>query len=164
MFSTKKKIAALGVSAVAVASAGIAGAYWTTTGTGEGSGATTAGVDGELDITQSTVLSEMFPGDTAQTLTVNVANPSDQSVYVADVSAYLTVTESNEGTCDAGDFLLGGNAAPGAEADAISLVWDAQELAKDAADDATTTIQFNNLDENQDACKGATVTINYLAS
>ena len=41
----KKKIAALATGALVLGSAGVAYAYWTTTGSGSGTGSTTAGVE-----------------------------------------------------------------------------------------------------------------------
>ena len=165
MFSTKKKIAAVGVAAIAAASAGIAGAYWTTTGSGQGAGSATTGVNNTLTFEQ-TALTAMFPGDSSQTLTVKVTNTAQQSVFVGDVAAYLEVTKAGgapAGTCDATDFLLGNAPAPGTAETALSLAWTDAELDKDEFANATGSIQFNNKGSNQDACKGASVAVKYLA-
>jgi hypothetical protein len=160
MFSTKKKIAALGVSAVAVASAGIAGAYWTTTGSGSGVGDTTAGVEDQLVFTQDT-LNAMYPGDSSQPLVVEVKNNSTESAYVASVKAYITTSDAG---CTGADFLLAGNAAPSTAGTAVDLTWTAKDMPAGSSDDAISTIKFNNTTSNQDACKDVDVTIHYLAS
>src|SRR5437879_1788014 len=88
--SKKRKLIAGGVALVAIAGLATgAFAYWTSTGTGTGSGSTTAGTS---DLTYSqAALSAMYPGDSAQPLTVTVTNNSTtQSEYVGGVSAYIT--------------------------------------------------------------------------
>lgn len=157
---SSKKIAAVVIGAVALTGTGVAYAYWTTSGSGTGSGTTTAGVKDQLGFTQST-LTAMFPGDTAQTLTVTVKNNSTESAYVTAVKAYITTNKSG---CTGADFLLGGAAAPSTAAGATALTWTAKDLAAGASQDATSTIQFNNTSSGQDACKSAAVTINYVAS
>ncbi|HEY3240428.1 MAG TPA: hypothetical protein VGL92_12730 [Acidimicrobiia bacterium] len=160
-----KKFAAIAITAGVALTATAAFAYWTTSGSGTGSA---AAADGQIDNLSfvTDAITDMFPGDSEQTLRVAVTNDSTQSAYVASVKAYLTVVPAlSTDVCGAGDFLLNGDAAPGAEADAVSLTWTAQDLAPTTGtDDATGTIQFNNLGTNQDGCKGAAVTLNYLAS
>lgn len=166
----QKKIAALATGALVLGSAGVAYAYWTTTGSGSGSGSTTAGVVDSLTFTQnpagdadeSVELDAMFPGDDPQDLTVRVRNTSGESAYVEFVKAYITTDKSG---CTGADFLIDGEAAPSVAADAVDLAWTATDLVAGAAADATGNVQFNNLTAtDQDACKGAVVTIHYLAS
>jgi hypothetical protein len=162
MRSINKKVAAVAAGAVVVASAGAAYAYWTTSGSGSGTGGTTAGVVDKLTFTQD-ALTAMFPGDASQVLKVNVKNTSTENAYVSTVEAFVTTDKSD---CDGSNFLLDGTAAPSDEENARALTWTATDLAKTNGNaDATSTIQFNNkATEGQDACKGAVVTINYLAS
>jgi hypothetical protein len=152
---------------IAVAAAGIiavggatALAYWTTTGSGSGTGATTAGTSNTLTFTQN-VLTPMYPGDSSQNLTVAVKNTGTESAYVASVKAYVTTDKAG---CTGADFLLGGVSAPSTMATAAGLSWTAADLAASGQANATSTIQFNNTAANQDVCKSAVVTINYLAS
>jgi hypothetical protein len=165
--TSKKVAAALAAGAVTVAGSGVAFAYWTSTGNGTGTAAATAGAVNTLTFTQ-TALDGMYPGDSAQTLTVAVKNTGDQSVYISTVKAYLTVVKNSGntavGNCNAGDFKLGG-VVNAADADsAVEMTWTDEDLAKDEVHNATSTVQFNNTAENQDACKGAAVTVHYLAS
>lgn len=159
-----KKAAAVAVAAVALTGTGVAYAYWTTSGSGSGTGSTTAGTVNQLTFSQNT-LNAMYPGDSSQTLTVTVTNPSGENAYVTGVAAYIT---TNKPGCDGSNFLLGGAAAPSTKLTAAPLTWTAQDLAKTTGHaDATSTIQFNNKTgstDNQDACKGATVTLNYVAN
>ena len=141
---------------------GVAFGFWSTTGSGSGTGSTSAGQVNLLSFTQDS-LSPMFPGDSAQDLVVAVKNTSTENVYVGNVKAYLTVA-GGAGTCAADDYQLNGAPAPGTVATAVSLAWTAADLAPNAEADATGTIQFNNKVTSQDGCKGATVTVHYLGS
>ena len=169
MRKSTKITAVVGGGALVVATAGAAYAYWSTSGSGSGTASTTAGTSNALTFTQNPdgsgaaqPVAAMYPGDTAQSLTVVVKNTSGESAYVANVKAYIT---TNKPGCTGADFLLGGVAAPSTSATAAALTWTAQDLASNGSASATSTIRFNNsTTANQDACKGATVTINYLAS
>jgi hypothetical protein len=164
-----KKVAAIGLAAgLALGAAGVATAYWTSSGSGTGTSSTTAG---SSDLTYATTtINPMYPGDSAQNFTVTVTNNSaTQKEYVNGVSAYITTNKSG---CDGSDFLLDGVATAVSSATAVPLAWTAQELtattgapanaATTAA--ATDTIQFNDKLTNQDACKSAVVTLNYTSS
>ncbi|RNM17303.1 hypothetical protein EFL26_00480 [Nocardioides pocheonensis] len=135
-------------------------AYWTTSGSGSGTGSTTAGVSNQLSFSTAT-LNSMYPGDSSQPLTVTVTNDSGESAYVSTVKAYITTNKSG---CTGADFLLNGSAAPSIADDAVALTWTGQDLAAGTDDDATGTIQFNNTGSPQNACKSADVTIHYVAS
>ena len=169
MRTSTKISAVVGGGALVVATAGAAYAYWSTSGSGSGTASTTGGTANALTFTQNPngsgvaqAVAAMYPGDTAQALTVVVKNTSGESAYVANVRAYIT---TNNAGCTGSDFLLGGVAAPSTAATAAALTWTAQDLAAGGSASATSTVQFNNkAASNQDACKGATVTINYLAS
>ena len=167
----KKKIAALATGALVLGSAGVAYSYWTTTGSGSDTGTTTAGASDTLNFDHD-ALTPMYPGDAPQPLTVAVSNDKSaptQSVYVTTVEAYVTTDKDG---CDGTDFFLtdgsaGAVGSTSSETSPVTLTWEAQDLAVDETRDATGTIQFNNKsgeNANQDACKGATVTIHYLAS
>lgn len=164
----KKKIAALATGALVLGSAGVAYAYWTTTGSGTGSGSTTAGA-ATLTLTQNpneageaTALDAMYPGDEPQPLVVRVTNSSDtDSFLVSTVSAWVSTDKTG---CNADDFRINGGEA-GDETSPSALTWAPVELAAGASDDTVgDTIQFNNKGTEQNACKGATVTVHYLAS
>ncbi|MGB8650998.1 MAG: hypothetical protein WCD35_10095 [Mycobacteriales bacterium] len=159
-----------GAAVAGLAGSGVAFAYWTTSGSGSGTGSTTVGTVDKLTFTQnpagaadtSVDLAPMYPGDSPQSLTVRVRNTSGESAYVAHVKAYIT---TDKGGCTAADFKLGGVPSTAVDAStAEALSWTAADLAAGAAANATSTVQFNNTGANQDACKGATVTLNYLAS
>jgi hypothetical protein len=166
-----KKIAGgVAAGAVLLAGGGAAWAYWTSSGSGTGTASTSAGVNSiSVANSSATPLTAMYPGDSAQPLKATVTNTSSsQKAYVTSVKAYLTVSKATgapAGTCDSSDYLLDGTAGTTA-ASPVTLNWTAQELAANSSADTGTgdSIQFNNKPAAQDACKGATVTINYVAS
>ena len=166
MRKSRKATVIIGSTVGALAIGGVAFAYWTTSGSGSGTGATTSGVSDHVGFAQY-ALSEMYPGDSKQTLKVTVSNDSGESAYIAGVKAYIT---TNNPGCDGSNFTIS-NADDSASsstavdaASAFSLTWTAADLAAHATADATGKIQFNNKLTGQDVCKGAAVTIHYLAS
>jgi hypothetical protein len=160
MRKTQKTTAVVGGTIAAVLVGGVAFAYWTTSGSGTGTGSTTAGVADQLSFAQNT-LSAMYPGDSSQDLSVTVTNDAGESAYVSTVKAYITTDQPG---CTGDDFLLGGTSGHNDAASAQLLNWSAIDLAAHGSADATSTIKFNDTGANQDACKSAAVTIHYLAS
>lgn len=134
---------------------GIAFAYWTQGGGGTGTAATGTTTD-DLVVNQTSVVTDLRPGATAQTLSGDFDNSNNEPVYVYSVTAAIdSVTKAvgaPAGTCDATDYTL---------ADTVMVV-DAQ-IPSGTAQGAWTgaTIAFNNKATNQDACKGATVNLAY---
>lgn len=156
---TKKTAAIATAGVLGLATAGGAYAYWTTTGSGTGSASTATGA---VTLSYSTAsLTSMYPGDSSQPLTVTVKNTSTQKGYVAGVKAYIT---TNKTGCTGADYLLNGKNTAVDAASALPLTWTAVDLAAGATQDATGTIQFNNTGAVQDACQGATVTLNYASN
>jgi len=135
--------------------AGSAFAFWTAGGSGTGSAGVAAGTSA-LTANQTTVLTAMYPGDSAQTISGNFDNPNSGPIYVSTVTASISsvtkATGAPAGTCDATDFTL-----------ASAAMTVNAEIAAGTAKGAFTgaTIKFNNKASNQDACKGATVNLAY---
>lgn len=156
MRKSTKITAAVGGAAIAVATAGTAYAYWSTTGSGTGSATTSSGAS-NLTIAQTSILSNMYPGDSAQTISGTVKNNAANSAYVSKVTvsiASVTQAANATGSCDATDYTL---ASP------------EMTVAKDIASGATenfsgATIKFNNKASAQDGCKGATVNLAYASN
>jgi hypothetical protein len=160
---TKKRvIIGATVAAVVLSGTGVAYAYWTTSGTGSGTAATSAGA-ANLTITQDTTLAAMFPGDSPQTFSATVLNNAANSATVASLGAYIT---TNKVGCDGTDFLINGSST-GSIGSPTSLGWTSTEIAAagQASTNGTDTVQFNDkVSTNQDICKAAVVTIHYVAS
>ncbi|MGW6199657.1 hypothetical protein ACWF0M_26135 [Kribbella sp. NPDC055110] len=151
----KKKII-IAAAATVVIGAGSAFAYWTTTGSGSGSGTTSAG-GSNLAIAQTSVISNMYPGDSAQTISGTVTNNAANSAYVNTVTVSIdsvTKAAGATGACDASDYTL---ATP-----VMSIAADVP--AGGTANFTGATLKFNNKASNQDGCKGATVHLAYASN
>jgi len=154
-----RRSAVFAVVAVLVVAVGAA-AYWTAGGSGTGS-ASTATTSAALVVNQSTVLTAMFPGDAAQTISGTFTNPATNPgpIYVGTVTASIaSVTKAGgapAGNCDATDYTL-----------TSETMTVGQQVAVGTGGSWTgARLQFNNkAGGNQDACKGATVTLAYAIS
>lgn len=155
MFKMKKKRSMLFTIFAVLAISGAAYAYWSAGGSGTGSGATASGT-APLTANQTTTITGMYPGDSAQTISGNFNNTNSGPVYVntvtASISSVTKAAGAPAGTCDASDYTLA-NATMTVNA----------EVPVGSAQGAFTgaTIKFNNKASNQDACKGATVGLSY---
>jgi hypothetical protein len=158
-FTKKRSLVALGAIAALVI-AGTAFAYFTNSGSGTGTGSTSTVGATDLSYSQNT-LTAMYPGDSAQTLTVTVKDTnSSVSEYVNGVSAYITTNQSG---CTGADFLIDGKTS--SQASPVTLGWTAQELkAGGSASTTGDTVQFNDTTAPQNGCQGATVTLNYASA
>jgi len=157
MRNMPKRVVPVAVALLAIlAFSGVALAYWSASGAGTGSAQAAAGTSAVV-VNQTTVLTAMYPGDTAQTISGNFNNPNAGPVYVTTVTASITsVTKAvgaPSGTCDSGDFTLAG----------ATMTVNAEIPAGNAKGAWTgATIKFNDKAAvNQDACKGATVNLGY---
>ena len=157
-----KLVAGAAVVALGIGVSGAAFAFWSSTGSGSGTASTTAG-SSDLTYQQNETLTAMYPGDAAQPFTVTVTNNSlTQNENVANVEMYIT---TNKAGCTGDDFLLNGSAAHSTAATADALSWTSTELAANGGNATTSgdTIQFNDKPSvDQNACKSATVTLNYV--
>jgi hypothetical protein len=147
-----RKTVALIVGVVMIlAGAGVALAYWTNTGSGRGTA--TTGTNSPITVNQTSSVTAMAPGVAAQPLSGDFTNTNSGPVFVAAVTA--TVTGTDVVGCDDTDYTIAGRAAVNAEVPVGTNVGTWTGL----------TIAFNNQTGiNQDACKGATVSIVYAAS
>jgi hypothetical protein len=152
----RKRNLAGAVVVVLLLAAGGAYAYWTAGGSGSGSAATADGTS-ELVVNQNTVVTAMYPGDSAQVISGDFDNGNSGPIRVNTVTASISSVDkaigAPAGTCDATDFTLGS---------AVMTV--NSEIAIGTGQGAWTgaTLKFNNKNANQDACKGATVNLSYL--
>ena len=151
---TKRAKIAVGTATVVLVGGGVAFAYWTAGGSGTGT-ASTDDVAG-LTAVQTSTITGMRPGDSAQLLAGNFDNPNSGPIYVTSVTASISaVTKADgvSGTCDSTDYVL---------ANPTMAVNDNVPAGNAQGSWSGATIKFNNkADINQDACKGATVTISY---
>ena len=144
--------------AIVVGSGGAAYAFWTSSGSGTGSAATSDGA-AALTVTQTAGPRNLAPNRPAEGISVSVRNDAENNAYVTQVVASIaSVTKADgapAGTCDASDYTLTG----------ATMTNGAGDLAKGAsASFSGAQLAFNNKTTNQDACKGATVNLAYAVS
>lgn len=153
--TTRKKVAAGAVAVFAVS--GTAFAYWTATGSGTGTAQTDTAV-GAVTVVQTTPTGELAPGVPALTLGGTFTNPNDGPVHITALTVTgISVTKATgvSGDCDATDYTVG-NSSP--------LAIGREAVANDTTTWSGITLAFVNKETNQDACKGATVTLSYTTS
>lgn len=152
----KSKVIVAGVALVGLAGTGTAYAYWTASGSGSGTAATSAGAS-NLVVLQTSVISNMYPGDAAQTISGTVTNNAANAAYVTSVTvsiAGITQATGAVGSCTAADYTL-----------ALPVMTIGRDIAAGALASFTgATLKFNNTTANQDGCKGATVNLAYAAA
>ncbi len=153
---TRRTTKVVALTAALVVVGGVAFAYWTAGGSGTGSAAT--GTTTSIQVNQTSVVTAMGPGVAAQNLSGNFDNPNSGPVYVSTVTASIGAIAGGP-TCEITDYTL---------TNAISDVNGQVPAGTGVGSWGTTdtpTIAFNNkAGENQDDCKNATVTINYVAN
>jgi hypothetical protein len=148
----KKRVAVvLTLTVLASGVSGLAYSYWTTGGSGSGTATTAAGVD-DITVVQTSTVSGLAPGLGAQDLEGNFNNPNTSPVYISSVVASLTTDKAG---CTEDDYTLVQPDAVDAEIEPGTGVgnWGGGSIAF-----------FNDPDRDQEACKGAVVTIAYVAS
>src|SRR5680860_1099983 len=99
---TRKAIAVTVGTVVLLSGAGVAFAYWTAGGSGTGT-ATTGDIVA-IEAVQTSTVTAMAPGDSAQTLSGTFLNPNDGPVYVTTVTASIASVFQGGGVavgCDA---------------------------------------------------------------
>jgi hypothetical protein len=132
-------------------SATAAFAYWTATGTGSGT-ATTAEASTNLVITQNSFNgSALVPGGAAQAVSGTIANAN---TFAAPISSFLTAVSVDSAHATAGCQASWYTAA----------VTGPASVPANGSAGFSGTVKLNDLPStNQDACKGATVTLTYTA-
>jgi hypothetical protein len=143
-----KKRTVLVLSAVAVlAVAGLAIAYWTTSGSGSGSGAV-ASSNGTLTL-HGTISNELTPGGSSPVaFTADNSNSSSQQVGTVHAAVSIDTAHAEAG-CEASDFTI----ADTPENQVIAANGKAVALSNEG------TISMTDTNSNQDACKGATISL-----
>ncbi len=148
---SKKTFALVATTTAAVlAGSGIAVAYWTTTGSGTGSA--TAGTTSVLTVAQTSSPAGLYPGGPASQLDISVTNPGTAAARITTLTA--TPTSTDKPGCNAADFdvqvtgIAATTIAPGATTPFTNV----------------GTVALTETGVNQDACKGAVVTISYSVS
>jgi hypothetical protein len=155
----KKRLLAAGiVTAILLGGAGAAYAYWTNSGSGVGEAET--GTNEAIIVNQTSVVSGIAPGSGTHALSGNFDNPNDGSVFVTSVSISIGTIVDALGDpivgCEADDYVIAGSP--------VSV--NANVPAGDGVGSwSGATIAFvNEVAENQDGCKNATVNLVYTSN
>lgn len=142
---SKRRTAVLSAIAVLALAAG-AYAYWTAGGSGSGSGSVAAS-NGTITLA-GTVTSALFPGGSSP-VTLKASNPGATDLQVQSVSLTAVAVDAGHSACVVADFTMPDVAQDVTIANGASNV----ALPNDG------TLSFANTAANQDACKGATLTL-----
>ena len=153
---TRKTVAIAAGTALCLSGAGAAFAYWTTTGSGTAT-ATTAAAATAVTINQTALtvpqIAALRPGAPVVPLAGNFTNPTDGPLHVTAVTASVTGVDGGHAGCAFVDYVIGGASTPDVDiAPGTGGAWTG------------LTIALTNTAVNQDACKGAVVTITYASS
>jgi hypothetical protein len=142
----KKVITLVAAGAIAVAGAGAAYAYWTATGAGTGTG--TVGSATTPFVITNAVPTGLVPGGSVTVNGTVTNNNATSSQFVNTVTGVV----STSGGCLASDFTL--PAVP------VNL----RVLKAGGTQPFSATLSMADTALNQDACKGATVTITWTSN
>lgn len=142
LIKNKRALAVLGAVSV-LAVAGIAVAFWTASGSGTGTGKA-ATSDGTLTL-HGSISNELTPGSTSP-VTFSADNSGTGAKTVGSVSAVVTTDKAG---CTASDFEI----VPTEENQSIAGGASSVPLANNGS------ITMIDSLENQDACKGATISL-----
>jgi hypothetical protein len=149
MFISRKAVIA-GVSTLVLVGGGAALAYFTTTGTGQGTATVASVDDGQIELDfDDLALTGLYPGAPAKTTPITAENRSSSELTVENV-VLTTVNNNKAPACDNDWFDV--DVTPAAEPVAIAA----------GATESVGTVSVQLMNEatvNQDACQGATLTI-----
>ena len=151
MLKLRKKTVVLGTAVLVLVGGGSALAYWTTTGSGSGS-ATNAAANGTLTLS-ATFADGLTPG-ASESVAYAASNPGTSSLFVGTITPTVAVDAAHDAAgCLATDFTA-------------TTVTSNTRVAAGATDVAvgSGSLSFADTAVNQDACKGATITLNLVSN
>lgn len=142
-FRKTLKIGAVTIALVAVA--GLAFAFWTGTGAGTGTGRVAD--TGTVTLT-GTIADGLAPG-LARDVAFTAANATDSAIQVGTIQLDEVTVDAGHAACDVGDLTMADatqdhSVPAGATAEALPVAG---------------SLVYANTGVNQDACKGATLTL-----
>lgn len=149
-YLTKKRMIVLTVIALAIGAAGGAYAYFTSTGSGTGSA--TVGSSSNIAITSDAPSASLYPGAPAASVAVHLHNPGSGNEYVGTVT----------GTVE--DITSGPNAGCLGTWFTVAPITYNSEVNAGATNNTSTTISMTDASASQDACQGATLTIDWSSN
>jgi hypothetical protein len=150
-----RKVLVIGVAAgLTLGIAGAALAYWTTSGSGSGTAAT-ASSNGTLALNVSVAGPALTPGGSAA-VTITATNSGTTDLYVTTVSFASLSVDSTHATagCLATDYSVG----------TVATTPTNVLAGTTSGTVATATLSMADTALNQDACQGATITLNFTST
>ena len=154
-FRGRKPVIIVLAALLTLAGAGIAFAYWTSTGTGDGTAQT--GESTAFTITADAPDGTLAPGNAGQTVDFHVTNPSASPQFLTSVTATLANTDGTPwvptGDCDIADYTV-----------AMTTPAPVGDIAGGATVDGMITVTLANTAENQDDCQGQPVPLHFVAA
>lgn len=152
--TTRSAVVVGSATAAVLLGGGIALAFWTTNGTGDAAAAV-ADSAGTLTVTQVGTVEGLFPGGEPLPISVKVDNPGDAALSFSDISVILdTVSPSG---CLATDFTV-------VDTYTATVTPTVVNPTSSTTPFDVGTIKLRETGVNQDACKGATISLALAAS
>lgn len=146
-----KKLAALAIAAGVAVTATAAFAFWSADGVGSGTGTVRAQNQYQVSI-EGSIADGLYPGG-ARDVTFTVTNENPQAVAAGTIS--LEAVEASDPACDVRAFTMQDIDASG---ESVPAALDSENPGSKVLD-AKGSLEMANLSSNQDACKGATLTL-----
>jgi hypothetical protein len=143
-YVTKKRVIVVAVAALAIGLGTSAFAYFSSTGSGSGSA--TVGTSTAVVLSSPSV-GPLYPGGADVPVTVSIQNPGGGNEYVNQITGAVP----NNGSCLGSWFVV----------DPINY---AAEVTHGATVTASTNVRMLDAAANQDACKNASMTINWTSN
>lgn len=143
----RSKVLVVGAVAATLTIGGTAYAYWSSNGSGTGTGNVANVASGDI-VLAGQLDGDLYPGGT-QHLDVTVANSSSSAIRIGAVSATVTVKDASDNDITS---LCQITVTPYSQNTDVAANQTATALA------SLAVTMANDSGQNQDACKGATIT------
>jgi hypothetical protein len=154
---SRRKTVIVGLTAaMAITGSGVAFAWWSSLGTGDGS-ATTAASSATLTITPGPQVGVLQPGGASVTVPFTVTNTGSAPVMVQNATVTLADSEGAAWVPPVGCAIAGYHVS-------AALTGGAQEIDAAATAAGTVTITLEDLESDQNACKDASLPLHISVS
>jgi hypothetical protein len=151
----KRSVVIIVATVLGLGIAGVAVAYWTSTGQADGTA--TTGTSEAFTVTPAAAAGELAPGGPDQTVAFTVTNPGSKAQYLTSVTVSIENVDGTPwvpaGACDAADYHATITTAP-----------PAGNIGVNAVVNGEATVELDNTAVNQDACQGQTVPLHFVAA
>jgi hypothetical protein len=159
-FTRKRVLTALGVVGI-VAVAGVAFAFWTTSGSGTGTA--TAGSDAGVTVSGDPS-NGIHPGGSVPVTTTVTNSSSTQKQYVANLHVTISIDPTHAGDgCLASWFTYKADSEGSGDSNPHAVALNT-ELAASGTTSIDGHVFMSDPSTNQDACKGATINLDYAVN